>query len=205
MLLNEERKGYKLGNSGRLVDHLLFMDDLKLYGKSQDEVDALLVQEYSNDIGMEFGMDKCAVLGIKNGKRVECTGDVMKDVDEDGYKYLGVLQNEVQMNREMKEKIEKEYLRRVKLLARSKLYAGNLIRGINAWAIGVVQYTAGILDWTESELKRLDVKTRKTLSMAGAFHTRGSTLRLYIKRKEGGKGLISVEDCVKMEKANLKS
>ena len=48
------------------------MDDLKLYGKNQDEVDALLglVQEYSNDIGMEFGMDKCAVLGIKNGKLV---------------------------------------------------------------------------------------------------------------------------------------
>ena len=76
MLLNEERKGYKLGNSGRLVNHLLFMDDLKLYGKSKDEVDALLglVQEYSSDIGMEFGMDKCAVLGIKNGKRVECEG-----------------------------------------------------------------------------------------------------------------------------------
>ena len=28
----------------------------------------------------------------------------MKDVEEDGYKYLGVLQAEVQMNREMKEK-----------------------------------------------------------------------------------------------------
>ena len=75
------------------------------------------------------------------------------------------------MNREMKAKVEKEYLRRVKLLARSKLYAGNLIRGINAWAIGVVRYSAGIIDWTERELKRMDVKTRKTLSMAGAFHT----------------------------------
>ena len=104
----------------------------------------------------------------------------------------------------MKEKVEKEYLRRVKLLARSKLYAGNLIRGINAWAIGVV-LLAGISDWTERDLKRMDVKTRKTLSMAGAFHTRGSSIRLYIKRKVGGRGLISVEDCVKMEKANLKS
>ena len=129
----------------------------------------------------------------------------MKEVEEDGYKYLGVLQAEVQMNKEMKEKVEKEYLRRVKLLARSKLYAGNLVRGINAWAIGVVRYSAGIIDWTEGDLKKMDVKTRKTLSMAGAFHTRGSSLRLYIKRKEGGKGLISVEDCVKLERANLKS
>ena len=142
---------------------------------------------------MEFGMDKCAVLGIKNGKQMECKGvvlhsrDVMKDVDEDGYNYLGVIQNKVHMNREMKEKIEKEYLRRIKLLARSKLYAGNLIQGINVWAIGVVRYTAGIPDRTEGDLKRMDVKTRKTLSVAGAFHTRGSSLRLYIQRKEGEK------------------
>ena len=54
------------------MNHLLFMDDLKLYGSSQDEIDALLglVQEYSKDIGMEFGMDKCAVLGVRNGNRV---------------------------------------------------------------------------------------------------------------------------------------
>ena len=58
ILLNDEAKGYSLGNSGKLVNHLLFMDNLKLYGKNQDEVDALLglVQEYSNDIGMKFGM-----------------------------------------------------------------------------------------------------------------------------------------------------
>ena len=42
MLLKDESKGYKLGNSGNVVNHLLFMDDLKLYARSQDEVDALL-------------------------------------------------------------------------------------------------------------------------------------------------------------------
>ena len=49
MLLNDERKGYSLGNLGKLVNHLLFMDDLKLYGKNQDDVDTPvgLVQEYS--------------------------------------------------------------------------------------------------------------------------------------------------------------
>ena len=211
MLLKDESKGYKLGNSGNAVNHLLFMDDLKLYARSQDEVDALLglVQEYSKDIGMEFGMDKCAVLGIKNGKRVECSGvvlpsgDLMKEVDENGYKYLGVLQAEVDKNKEMKKKVGDEYMRRVKLLARSKLYAGNMIKGINAWAVGVIRYSAGIVDWTSCELKKLDVRTRKTLSMCGAFHTRSSTSRLYLKRKDGGRGLISIEDCVRMEEANL--
>ena len=46
---------------------------------------------------MQFGMDNCAVLGTKKRKRVECTGvdllsgDVMNEVDEEGYKYLGAL------------------------------------------------------------------------------------------------------------------
>ena len=127
----------------------------------------------------------------------------MNEVDEEGYKYLGVLQDAVAKNREMKEKVGKEYLRRVKLLSKSKLYAGNLVNGINAWAVGVIRYSAGILDWTCHELKKLDTKTRKILTMAGAFNRKGSTVRLYRKRSEGGKGLIGIEDCVRLEEANL--
>ena len=103
----------------------------------------------------------------------------------------------------MKKKVGDEYLRRVKLLARSRLYAGNMIKGINAWGIGVIRYTAGILDWTSGDLKKLDVKTRQILSMCGAFHIRSSTNRLYIKCKKGGRGLFRVEDCVRMEEANI--
>ena len=64
--------------------------------------------------------------------RKDWSGDVMKEVDENGYQYLGVLQNVKVMNKKMKEKIKVEYLRRIKLLAKSELYAGNLVKGINA-------------------------------------------------------------------------
>ena len=37
-------------------------------------------------------------------------------------------------------------------MARSKLHGGNLIRAINAWAIGVVRHSAMILDWGDQEL-----------------------------------------------------
>ena len=184
-------KGYQLGDTGKLVNHLLFMDDLKLYASSERDLDSLVmaVESFSRDIGMEFGMDKCAVLTMKGGKKVASegvelpSGEVMKDVDEDGYKYLGVLQAEKVKNREMKEKVRNEYLRRVKLLSKSELYAGNLVKGINAWAIGVVRYSAGILDWTKEDLRQMDVKTRKTLTFCGAFHKRGSVGRLYLKRR----------------------
>ena len=55
------------------------------------------------------------------------SGEVMKDVDENGYKYLGVLQAENVKNREMKDKVRTEYLRRVKLLVKSERCAGNLV------------------------------------------------------------------------------
>ena len=96
-----------------------------------------------------------------------------------------------------------ERVRRLKCLLKPELYAGNLIAGINAWAIGIVRYTAGVLEWHKGELKKMDVQTRKTMTMHGAFHIKSDTDRLYLKRKDGGRGLISVTDCVRMEEENL--
>ena len=86
----------------------------------------------------EFGMSKCAVLTMEKGMRKEDegielpSGEVMKDVDEEGYKYLGVLQKDEVMSGEMKDKVKTEYFRRLVSLLKSQLYAGNLIAGINA-------------------------------------------------------------------------
>ena len=106
--------------------------------------------------------------------------------------------------KEMKEIVRKEYYRRVKAVAQSRLYAGNLLRAVNGWAVSVVRYTAGVLDWQKKELKAMDSKTRKILTMNGAFHRRSSVDRLYMKRSEGGRGLISVEQCVKAEEAGVR-
>ena len=187
------------------------MDDLKLYASDKEDLQVLVreVKAYSCDIRMEFGMDKCAYLVCKKGKQVESegvvlpSGEKMKEVDEDGYKYLGVLQGEMVMNSRMKGRVRDEYYRRVKALAKSKLYAKNMVDGINAWAIGVVRYSAGILDWSAGELQAMDVKTRKILTMNGAFNRKSSTLRLYMKRKDGGRGLMGVQNCVDGEKRSL--
>ena len=47
------------------------MDGIKLFAKNGKEYDALIriVRIYSQDIGMEFGIEKCAILIIKSGKR----------------------------------------------------------------------------------------------------------------------------------------
>ena len=211
LLLRKEVMGYRFGAAGKKINHLLFMDDLKLYGSTMEEVEKLcsVVHKFSSDIGMEFGMDKCAVLEMKAGVQVRCDGmelpdgKVMQEVEDGGYKYLGVLEGACMMTVEMKEKVSKEYVRRVKLVAGSGLNGGNMMSAVNAWAVSVVRYTAGVLDWTQKELDTLDKKTRKILTMNGAFHMASSVDRLYMKRKDGGRGLISVEECVRAEERGL--
>ena len=105
----------------------------------------------------------------------------MKEVSGERYKYLGVLQNEVNMNDEMKRMVSGEYFRRLDSLLKSKLNAGNLITGVNSWVIGVVRYSAGIFDWRKDELVFMDRKTRKMMAMKGAMKCRGAVERLYVK------------------------
>ena len=49
----------------------MYMDDIKLFTKNEKELETLLhaVRIYSQDIGMEYGIEKCAMLVIKSGKQ----------------------------------------------------------------------------------------------------------------------------------------
>ena len=75
----------------------------------------------------------------------------IKDLDVDNYNYSGVMQECEILQNEMKQKIEEEYIWRVKAVSKSFLYSRNLFTALNVWAVSVVRYTAGILDWTGDE------------------------------------------------------
>ena len=47
----------------------MYMDDIKLFAKNEKELKIHAVRIYSQDIGMEFGFEKCAMFVIKGGKR----------------------------------------------------------------------------------------------------------------------------------------
>lgn len=137
----------------KAVNHLLFMDDLKLDGASQDQIDSLIqvVRIFLQDIRMLFRLDKCAVLEMRRERQVSSSGidlpddQHIREVEEEGYQYFGILQLDKTLNTKRKSKIT-EYARRIKKLCRSKLNGGNMISGINAWAVGVLCYCAGIVD-----------------------------------------------------------
>ena len=60
----------------------------------------------------------------------------------------------------------------------------------------LLRYSAEFVSWRKSELQAIDRKTRTFFTIYGALHPKLDVGRLYIPRKEEGRGLISIEDCV---------
>ena len=123
----------------------------------------------------------------------------MKEEDENGYTYLGILELDEIKEHEMKIKITAEYKRRLRLTLISKLNGKNKIQVINTWVVALLRYGAGVINWKVDELKIMDRTIRKTLTMYEALHPKGDIDRLYLKRKHGGRDLISIEMCVGLE------
>ena len=83
---------------------------------------------YSQDIGMEFGIEKCALFVVKSGKRHQTDGRELSNQDKirtlaenETYKYLRNLEADTIKQVDMKDKIQKEYLIRTRKLPEAKL------------------------------------------------------------------------------------
>ena len=75
---------------------------------------------------------------------------------------------------------------------------GNTLTGIHTWAISFLRYSAAFLDWTGAELEQMDRRTKKLMTMYWALIPKSDVARIYLSRKEGRRGLTSVEDTVRL-------
>ena len=73
LILRKAKAEYEFSESKEKINNLLFMEDLKLYSRSEKGLDSLVqtVCAFSEDIGMEFGIEKCAMLVSEKGKIVK--------------------------------------------------------------------------------------------------------------------------------------
>ena len=102
---------------------------------------------------MEFGADKCAYLNIEKGQRtplnetISMNGLDLKELEDgDSYKYLGQDENIRYEGKLNKEKITKEYYRRIRKIWNSELDGKNKITAHNTFAIPVLTPIFGILE-----------------------------------------------------------
>ena len=68
-ILKRKDIGYKI--NGTKVSNVFYIDDLKVYAKDAKQMEKCraLIEEFSSDIKMSFGLDKCAVIHLKKVKQ----------------------------------------------------------------------------------------------------------------------------------------
>jgi len=95
--------GYEEHTTKTKISYLLYMGGLKLIAKSEEELQKQIqtVTTVSDDIHMEFGLEKCANIAFKKGKLVHSPNlviEINREIQEleqgKTYKYLGIEESE---------------------------------------------------------------------------------------------------------------
>ena len=107
------------------------------------------------------------------------------------------------MHDKSKVNAKKEFLNRVRLILKAELNAKNTTDAIKTYAMPIMRYGFGVIKWTSAELRNMDRKVQKALTKGRFHHPKSNTHRLHLVQKEGGRGLIGVEDCHRQECTKL--
>ena len=182
-----------------LGSHLKYMDNLKIYPKNREEMRRCieLVEVISKDIKMDFILDECTVIHIK-----QCTPSnvpFLSDISTlqlcDSYKYLGIAESSTILHDDMKKTAKSEYIRRVIVILKAKITVNNTLNALYSFTMPILRYGIGVLRWTKTELLQLDRKIRKILTGAGFYHPKSNTHCLHSARPIGDRGICSAFGC----------
>ena len=168
------------------------------------------VRVFSEDVGIDFGIGESAMLVMMKGKIVNSVvlefldGKVIKSLQEgESYKYLKILEADKFLKEEMMLNVSKEYMRMLRKVLKSNLNGENLVSGVNTWAVSLLRYSVAVVSWRKSKMQPIDRGTRKLFTIHGALDPKSDVDRLYIPRKKGGRGLISIEDSFELAVSGL--
>ncbi|XP_028158192.1 uncharacterized protein LOC114351251 [Ostrinia furnacalis] len=195
------------------INHLMYMDDIKLYAQSQDSLYQLanLTEQFSNDICMEFGIDKCKINAIKAGQNQRHTyqmesGQRIDSLEENEvYKYLGYNQAKLIEYKDTKAKLLQQFKHRLNSVMKTQLHSRNITKAINSFAVPILTYSFGIIKWTKTELNSIQRIINTTLTKHRKHHPRACIQRQTLPRNEGGRGIIDIQNLHNKQITTLRS
>ena len=213
-MLLDEPEGYKLGQLGRRCikrTYSLFINDVKVYQENHQKLEITneTIVKASMDTGACYGVKKCVEIVFRKGKMVKGEGLIvlekkMKALDpekNDVYKFLGCEQRDDSDVKKVLERVKKEIKKCAEHLVKLHLNDKNLMEAINCRVIPVAGYIMNVCVIIKGELEELD-KIVKDIQRERKFHGRqASDERLYMRREEGGRGLMSFKDVYARTKA----
>jgi hypothetical protein len=170
---------------------------LKLFSNLQQ--DLTIVKTFSDDIWKEFGLDKCATAVLKHSKltkshniSVNNRTVISNTALDEPCKYLGIEEGDGIDNNQMKDKLMKEYYHPIWQFLKTELNLKNKIKAINMLAIPFLVYSFVMVKWLRKVVEKIDWKTRNLLTIEGIHHPKAD-VGLYIKRQDGGHGLVELK------------
>ena len=207
-------EGYSLSSSSTLkITHVLFVDDLKTYHKSESKAAVISskLKQMFGDIGLKWGLGKCAAVNIKIGKigqeqtqmPIIHTEFIPLLQNSDHYKFLGKQENATHLEEIVTREASKEYLRRCAVIWSSPLTIPRKIASTNNFAVPAVQYQMWSSMWRMEDIRKLDRDTRKLIKNNKAMHHQESNASLYLQKSKGGRGLMEVESVYKLTKIKV--
>ena len=183
--------------------HSLIVDDLKVYQKTHKtlkDVNEMIVKA-GNDTGACQGVAKRLDIIFERGKMVkgeefQVLNERMKTIDSaenEIYKFFGV---EVAdgIQKEVYNRLKEEINRRMNIIIRTELNNKNLVKAINTKVIPVAAYPMNVCKFSQSELTELDKVIKRDLRKNNLLGQQASNERLYMKRKDSGRGLESLRN-----------
>ena len=78
-----------------------------------------------------------------------------------------------------------------------------MIPAIDTFAIPAISYGCQVLDWSITQLEQIDRETRKVLKRNKFLNNHSDNHRIYLPRKQGGRGLLSITDQYKKAMINM--
>jgi hypothetical protein len=149
--------GYQVHGIERKISLLVYMDDLKLLGRNENDLEneIKIVHTISKYINMNFGLEKCARICLKRGRvqsKMHIGSTFENDVKEldprKAYKYLGIEESFDIQHKNEKEKLKKEYSRRLKLVLGTELSAKKKFKQLDHWQCQYLDTVLALLTGT---------------------------------------------------------
>ena len=208
--------GYVLGKPGDRSlkrTHSLLIDDLKVYQKDHEKMVAVneIIVTASLDTGATYGIKKCAEIVIKHGSIVKGEGlDVLGErmhcfdpEKEEHYKFLGVEQGCGFVKEVVLCRILKEIDVRTRSLSDTGLHDRHLMKALKTRVIPVAAYVMNMVKFSNADLHEMDAVIKRALRENKMLGKQSSDERLYMSRKEGGRGLKSFSEVYKVTKIRV--
>lgn len=93
----------------------------------------------------------------------------------------------------MKENIRKECSRQIRAVLVTKLNVKYKLEATNLLAIPVITYNFNIINWNLEDVRLMDRKIRKLMTLGKMHHPKADVNRMYVPRREGEREMINLE------------